>query len=72
MTPSYSGGLGFEGRSGVVFSVWDSGTVVRAPRFQAPDGAHVIGNVAASDLEGVVDRFGGGCGLTRPTRTLPW
>jgi catechol 2,3-dioxygenase-like lactoylglutathione lyase family enzyme len=52
---TYRGGLGFEGDSGVVFAAWDSGAVVRAVRFDAPDKAHVVGTVAAGDLAALVD-----------------
>ena len=52
---SYSGGLGFEARFGLVFAVWDSGAVVRAARFDAPDKAHVVGTATPHDLPALID-----------------
>lgn len=52
---TYSGGLGFEDHSGLVFAAWDSGVVVRAVRFDAPDKAHVMGTVSAGELAALVD-----------------
>lgn len=52
---SYSGGLGFEARGGLVFAVWDSGAVVRAARFDAPDKAHLVGTAAPGDVRSLID-----------------
>ena len=51
---NYMGGLGFEGRSGLVFAVWDSGTIIRAARVDSPD-AHVIGVVPAREAAALVE-----------------
>ena len=52
---SYSGGLGGEARGGLVFALWDSGAVVRAARFDAPDKAHVVGTATPGDVRALVD-----------------
>jgi hypothetical protein len=52
---TYFGGLGFEGRSGLVFALWDSGTIIRAARVDAPGRAHVIGVVPVSEVASLVE-----------------
>ena len=52
---SYAGGLSFEDRGGLVFAVWDSGAVVRAAAFDAPDKAHVVGTAPPGDVRALVD-----------------
>lgn len=52
---SYSGGLGFEDRGGLVFAVWDSGAVVRAVRFDAPDKAYVAGTATPGAVRALIE-----------------
>jgi hypothetical protein len=51
---TYLGGLGFEGRSGLVFALWDSGTIIRAARIDAPE-AHVIGAVPVGEAAALIE-----------------
>jgi hypothetical protein len=50
---TYDPGLrppGADTRSGLVFAVWDSGVVLRAERFEAPSGPHVLGASSPQEI----------------------
>ena len=53
---SRTGGLGSEGKGGVVVAVWFSGVILRAESPSRPSGPHIVGRLAPAGVADLLNR----------------